>query len=80
MDFEPGLKVIVTGVTPYEETEGCKGVLIRRGKFHDWLVAVTFPDGSHDELGYDEHELTLLNSTEENKASWEQYINRHDEP
>jgi hypothetical protein len=58
-DFQPGQAVIVTGVTPYGEFEGCSGVLIERGIFHDWLVVVTFPDGSHDDLGYDESEIQL---------------------
>jgi hypothetical protein len=57
MGFKRGDKVIVTGVTLYGSFEGCEGVIIRDSQFHDWLVDVTFPDGSHDELGFDAHEL-----------------------
>ena len=58
MEYKVGQKVIVTGVTPNGSFEGCKGVIIRDSEFHDWIVDVTFPDGNHDELGYDEFELT----------------------
>jgi hypothetical protein len=57
MGYKRGDKVIVTGVTLYGSFEGCEGVIIRDSQFHDWLVDVTFPDGSHDELGFDAHEL-----------------------
>jgi hypothetical protein len=57
MGFKRGDKVIVTGVTLYGSFEGCEGVIIRDSQPHDWLVDVTFPDGSHDELGFDSHEL-----------------------
>lgn len=58
MTFKRGDKVIVTGVTLYGSFEGCEGVIIRNSQFYDWLVDVTFPDGNHDELGFDAHELT----------------------
>lgn len=62
MEFKTGDKVIVEGVTPYSAFEGCEGVIVRAGLFHDWLVDVAFPDGSHDELGYDTHEIRLAAS------------------
>lgn len=57
MEFKKGDKVIVTGVTLYGSFEGCEGVIIRQGMFHDWLVDVAFPDGTHDDLSFDAHEL-----------------------
>lgn len=57
--FEVGQKVIVTGVTLYGSFAGCEGVIIKQGMFHDWLVDVTFPDGTHDDLSFDADELRL---------------------
>lgn len=56
-EFKVGNRVTVIGVTPNESFEGCKGTIVRAGVFHEWIVDVTFPDGNHDELGYDEFEL-----------------------
>lgn len=57
-EIKVGDRVTVIGVTPNESFEGCKGTIVRAGVFHEWIVDVTFPDGNHDELGYDEFELT----------------------
>lgn len=55
--FEVGQVVIVKAWTPYGSHENCNGVILRKGKYHHWLVDVTFPDGNRDELGYDTDEL-----------------------
>lgn len=65
MILKTGDKVIVEGSTPYGSFDGCEGVIIRAGMFHDWLVYVTFPDGSHDELGYNANEIRPAETTTE---------------